>query len=140
LPLSGRLRKIAGIVWQPSAPQWRLIWILTVVIVLFWPGEQDRSLAIKTLNWAADPRNTLPQLPGDLTLDSGDDPEAVTAHDAQEAEYYRVYEGSRVARLRMRLRDMSDPFEPSTQRQILGAIAVLGGLAVWRLGTRPAQG
>lgn len=126
--------------WQPSASQWRLIWILTVVIVLFWPGEQDRSLAIKTFNWAADPRNALPQLPGELGFESGDDPFAVADHDAQEAEYYRVYDSSRMARLRLRLRDMSDPFEPSTQQQILCGIAVLGGLAVWRLGVRPERG
>ena len=47
-------RKIAPVVWQPNSSQWRLIWILAIVIVLFWPGQQNRSLAIKALNWVAD--------------------------------------------------------------------------------------
>jgi hypothetical protein len=119
--------------------QWRLIWILAIAIVLFWPGQQNRSLAIKTLNWVADPMNTLPRLPGDFSLEGGEDPGVVTAHDTQEAEYRRVYANSRLARLRIRLRDMPDPFDPSTQQQVLAAIGVLGGLLVWRLGQRRAR-
>jgi len=107
-----------------------------MVIVLFWPGQQNRSLAIKALNWMADPMNTLPRLPGDFTLESGEDTDAVMAHDTQEAEYRRIYASSSFARLRIRLRDMPDPFDPSTQRQVLAAIGVLGGLLVWRLGQR----
>lgn len=126
--------------WRPNSSQWRLIWALAAVIVLFWPGERSRSLAIKALNWVADSRSTLPRLPEDFTLEGGEDPVAVTAHDAQEAEYNRVYASSRLARLRIRLRDMSDPFEPSTQQQILAAIGVLGGLLVWRLGGDPPHG
>lgn len=96
-------------------------------------------MAIKALNWVADPRSTLPRLPDDFTLEGGEDPVAVTAHDAQEAEYMRVYARSRLARLRIRLRDMPDPFDPSTQQQVLVAIGVLGGLLVWRLGGRPPR-
>ena len=62
------------------------------------------------------------------------------AHDAQEAEYERVYASSKLARLRIRLRDMPEPFDPSTEQQVLAAIGVLGGLLVWRLGGRPARG
>ena len=133
-------RKIAGVVWRPNSLQWRLSWILALVIVLFWPGQSSRSLAIKALNWAADPMNTLPRLPGEFSLENSEDPVAVTAHDAQEAEYDRVYAGSRIARLRIRLSDMPDPFDPSTQQQVLGAIGMLGGLLFWQLGGRPASG
>ena len=132
-------RKIHRVVWRPNPLQWRLIWILAVVIVLFWPLQRSRSLAIKALNWAADPANTLPRLPGEFSLEDGEDPVAVTAHDNQEAEYNRVYASSRLARLRIRARDMPDPFDPSTQQQVLAAIGVLGGLLIWRLGARPAH-
>jgi len=97
-------------------------------------------LAIKALNWAADPMNKLPRQPGEFSFEGGEDPVAVTAHDTQEAEYNRVYASSRLARLRMRLRDMPDPFAPSTQQQLLAAVGVLGGLLIWRLGARPARG
>jgi hypothetical protein len=116
-----------------------LIWILAVIIVLFWPSQQSHSLAIKALNWAADPTNTLPRMPGQFSMEDGEDPVAVTAHDDQEAEYNRVYASSRLARLRIRLRDTPDPFAPSTQQQVLAAIGVLGGLLIWRLGARPAR-
>ena len=96
-------------------------------------------MGIKALNLVADPMNRLPRLPGEFSLEDGEDPIAVTAHDTQEAEYNRVYSSSRLARLRILLRDMQDPFDPSTQQQILIAIGVLGGLLVWRLGGRPAR-
>jgi len=125
-------------VWRPNSSQWRLIWVLAAVIVLFWPGQGSRSLAIKSLNWLADPRGSLPRQPGQFSLEDGEDPVAVMAHDSQEEEYNRLVASSRLARLRIRLRDLSDPFEPSTQRQLLAAIGVLGGLLVWRIGERPA--
>jgi hypothetical protein len=126
-------------VWRPNSSQWRLIWVLAAAIVLFWPGEAGRSLAIKSLNWLADPANSLPRQPGQFSLEDGEDPVAVMAHDSEEAEYNHMVATSRLARLRIHLRDMSDPFEPSTQRQLLAAIGVLGGLLVWRLGGRPAR-
>lgn len=125
--------------WRPNSSQWRLIWVLAGVIVLFWPGEGSRSLAVKSINWLADPRSSLPRQPGQFSLEDGEDPVAVMAHDSEEAEYNRLMASSRLARLRIHLRDMSEPFEPSTQRQLLAAIAVLGGLLVWRLGERPAR-
>ena len=125
--------------WRPNPSQWRLIWVLAAVILLFWPGQESRSLAFKTINWLADPRGTLPRQPGEFSFADGDDPVAVMEHDSQEAEYNRVVAGSGFARLRIRLRDMSDPFDPSTQRQILAAIGVLGVLLLWRLGERSAR-
>lgn len=127
-----------GLVWRPSSTQWRLIWALAAIAVLFWPVQGARSLGVKLVNWAADPRNSLPHMPEQFSLEDGEDPLAVNAHDSQEAEYNHAYASSWITRSRMRLRDMSDPFEPSTQQQILVAVAVLGGLLIWRLGTRPA--
>jgi len=127
-------------VWQPNPSQWRVIWILAAILVLFWPGQQSRSLAVKIVNWAADPMNTLPRLPEQFTLEDGEDPASVMAHDSQEADYERAYANSRLLRLRIRLRDMRDPFEPATQQQILAALAALGGLLIWRLGARSPRG
>jgi hypothetical protein len=126
--------------WQPNASQWRLICILTAVIVLLWPGSDNHSLAVKALAWVADPGNKLPQLPGDFSFQGGDDPDIVEAHDAQEANYYRVYQSSWLARLRLRLRDMPEPFDPATQQQVLIATGFIGALFVWRLGAKPARG
>ncbi len=125
--------------WQPKTFQWRLICTLAVLVVLFWPaqgqqGDPDRSLAIKTVNWLADPMHTLPRPPGTLSFDDEDDVAAITAHDAQEAEYERVYASSAIARLRIRARDMQEPFDSSTERQLLSAVVVLGALFIWRLG------
>ena len=128
LPAPRPVITIADIVWQPNSSQWRLIWTLSVLIVLFWPGQQNRSLAIKALNWIADPNNTLPRLPDDFSLEVGEDPNIVTAHDTQEAEYRRIYAGSSFVRLRIRLRDMPEPFDPTTQKQVLAAIGVLANL------------
>ena len=95
--------------------------------------SQGRSLAMKAVNWMADPDNSLPALPDQLPVSLEDNGDAVAAHDAQEAEYYRQYASSRVTRLRMRLKVATDPFDPTTARQILAGIGILSALAVWRL-------
>lgn len=85
------------------------------------------------VNWLADPYSSLPILPPPLPIGLDDDGDAVAAHDAAETEYYRQYTSSWVTRLRMKLKDAADPFEASTERQILVGIAILSALAVWRL-------
>jgi hypothetical protein len=127
-------------VWQPNTLQWRLICVLAVGIVLLWPSQDDRSLGIKAVSWLADPMKTLPQMPPAFSLAGGDDAVEVEAHDEAEEEYLRVYQSSRIAHFRMDLRDMEEPFDPSTERQLLAVIGVVGGLLVWRLGKRPAGG
>jgi hypothetical protein len=121
-------------VWQPNKIQWRVIWALAVALILLWPPLQGRSLGIKFISWLADPTNSLPHQPAQFSFDDEDDMAAMTAHDGQEADYERVYSSSAFARLRLRLRDMEEPFDPSTERQVLGAIAVLSALIIWRLG------
>lgn len=120
--------------WQPNTAQWRLIWIVTILLVLGWPpGQQGRSLGMKGLNWLADPINSLPGLPAPLPIGLDDNGDAVAAHDEAEAEYYRQYESSKITRLRMKLKTANDPFDPSTTRQILAGIGILSALVVWRL-------
>ena len=125
--------------WQPNTAQWRVIWIVAVLLILGWPPDQGRNLAMKSANWLADPTNSLPALPDQLPIGLDDNADAVAVHDAQEAEYYRQYASSGMTRLRMKLKVATDPFDPSTERQILAGIGILSALAVWRLnekGTR----
>ena len=121
--------------WQPNRAQWPVIWAAAALIVLAWPPESGRSLLVKAVNRAADPRRALPALPPPLPMSLDDDGDAVSAHDAQEREFYRVYDSTGEARWRMNLRDAGEPLDPSTERQLLVAVGVLSALAVWRLST-----
>ena len=105
-----------------------------MVVLLAWPAENG-SLGAKTIRWLADPTVSLPEFPGPLPMGLGDNADAVAAHDAQEAEYYRLAASSSIARMRLRLKVISDPLDPTTERQLLVGIAVIGGLIVWRLGS-----
>jgi hypothetical protein len=124
--------------WQPNKAQWRIIWVVAVLIVLGWPSDQGRSLLVKAANWLVDPANSLPTLPGPLPIGLDDNGDVVAEHDAQETEYYRQYASSPITRLRMRLKDASDPLDPSTERQLLAGVAILSALAVWRLNSKTA--
>ncbi len=122
--------------WQPNKAQWRIIWILAILLILTWPPDQGRSLGMKAVNWMVDPGNILPTLPDQLPIGLDDNGDAVAAHDSQEAEYYRQYESSKVTRARMALKVAGDPFDPSTERQILAGIGIVGALIAWRLNER----
>jgi hypothetical protein len=123
-------------VWQPNAAQWRVIWIVAVFLILAWPPEQGRSLGMKIVNFMVDPHDLLPLRPDPLPIGLDDNGDAVTAHDALEAEYYRQYSSLRVTQLRMKLKNAGDPFDPLTERQILASIVILSALVVWRLQPR----
>ena len=126
-------RKLEGPVWQPNLAQWRIIWIVTLFLILCWPPDRGRCLGIKIANWIADPRDTLPAMPAPLPIALDDNGDAVTEHDALEAEYHRQYESSALTRVRMRLKEAKDPLDPSTERQILAGIGILSALALWRI-------
>jgi hypothetical protein len=119
--------------WQPNRTQWSIIWTVAVVLVLVWPPDKGRSLAVKAVNWAVDPTDSLPALPASLPMGLDDDGDAVTAHDAQEAEYYRRRDSSPTTRWRMNMKVAGDPIDPLTERQLLTGAAVLSALAVWWL-------
>jgi hypothetical protein len=125
-----------AVVWQPNGAQWSIIWTMAVLLILAWPPDQGSSLVVKTINWTVDPGDSLPTLPGQLPMGLDDNGDAVAAHDAQEAEYYRLHEGSPITRWRMNLKTARDPFEPSTERELLAGVGILGALAVWRLAGR----
>lgn len=125
--------------WQPIPRQWLVIWPVALLLVLAWPPDQGRSLGVKFLNWMADPTQSLPELPEALPMALDDNGDAVAEHDALVAEYYRVYDNSALARWRLDLKGATDPIDPTTERQLLMAIGVLGGLAVWRLQGKRAE-
>jgi hypothetical protein len=119
--------------WQPNRAQWSIIWTVAVLLVLAWPPDKGRSLGAKCVNWAVDPTSSLPILPAPLPMSKDDDGDAVTAHDALEMEYYRVRDRSATTRWRMAMKEADDPFDPSTERQLLVGVAVLSALGVWRI-------
>jgi len=119
--------------WQPSRLQWVIIWSTTLMLVLMWPPSSGRSLWVKTVNWAVDPRGSLPSLPPPLPMGLDDDGDAVAAHDLLELEYYRARDRSALNRWRMQVKEGRDPIDPTTERQILIGVAALGALTVWRL-------
>jgi hypothetical protein len=61
-----------------------------------------------------------------------DDGDAVAAHDTQEREYYRVRDTSAATRWRMAIKAARDPFDTTTERQLLVGAAVFAALLVWR--------
>jgi hypothetical protein len=119
--------------WQPNRAQWPIIWAAALLLVLGWPPENGRSLGLKLVNWAVDPVGSLPSLPPPLPMALDDDGDAVAAHDAQEAEYYRLHQSSRLLRWRLDLKEAGEPLDLSTERQVLVGVAVMSALAIWRL-------
>jgi hypothetical protein len=119
--------------WQPNRLQWPIIWTVAVLLILCWPPDKGRSLLVKAVNWAVDPSDLLPTLPAPLPIGLDDDGDAVAAHDTQETEYYRLRDSSPMMRWRLSMKVASDPFDPSTERQLLIGVAVLSVLGVWRL-------
>ncbi len=110
-----------------------MIWPVVLLLVVAWPPAEGGSLGFKIVGWAVDPLHALPVMPPDLPVALGDDGFAVSQHDTQMAEYYDAYDSSSFNRIRMEIRDFENPFDPTTERQVLVALAALAALLVWRL-------
>ena len=128
--------------WEPNRAQWRVIWMLGILLVLAWPPNQDRSLAIKGVNWLADPMGTLPEpRPDAFAADFDEHAGPGSGYETSRVEpeeYERTYAELRIAPLRLRLKHASNFFSPSADRQVLMGLVVLGMLGIWRLGARCA--
>jgi hypothetical protein len=122
--------------WQPGTGQWWVLLIVTLLIVGLWPPSSDPSLAVKFVNWVVDPRDHLPTLPGPLAFGQGDDPEVVNAHDLQTRMYDELYAQGGWMRTRLELKVARDPFNPSTERQLLVAVGAVTAFVVWRFSAR----
>ena len=128
-----------AIVWQPNRAQWWIICTVAALVIFGWPPDEGRSLGVKVMNWIVDPADSLPVFPAQLPMALDDDGDAVTAHDALESEYYRARDSSSLTRIRMELKVAGDPFDPSTERQILVGLGIVSALAVWRLNAWRAE-
>jgi hypothetical protein len=117
----------------PTNAQWWILFVVALLLVAVWPSE-DRSLAVKFVNWAVDPANRLPILPGPFAPGQGDDLETVNAHDLQTRMYDELYNKGGWTRLRLELKVANDPFDPGTERQVLTGIGVVTAFLVWRFG------
>jgi hypothetical protein len=118
--------------WQPGTRHWWTLLLVALLIVALWPPSEDRSLAVKFVNWVVDPRDRLPILPGPLAFGQGDDPAAVEAHDLQTRMYDELYAKGGWTRTRLELKVARDPFNSSTERQLLIAFGVVVAFIVWR--------
>jgi hypothetical protein len=125
--------------WRPNNSQWWLLVVVALLIVSVWPPSDDRSLAVKLVNWSVDPTNELPVLPEQLALGLGDDPDAVAAHDMLTQQYDALYLKGGWTRKRLELKVARDPLNPSTERQLLTGLGVLTAFLVWRLAAREAD-
>lgn len=125
--------------WQPSNLQWWILVIVALFIVGTWPPSDDKSVAMKLVNWAVDPNDELPVLPPQLGLGAGDDMEAVNARDSVVQRYDALYLEGGWTRWRLLLKVADDPFNKSTTRQMLVAVGVLTALLVWRSAGRKAS-
>jgi len=95
---------------------------------------------MKIAGWVVDPGGQLPAMPPPLPMGLDDDGDAVAEHDMLENAYLQARERSSILRFRIDLKDGADPFERSTQRQLLVGLAVAGALIAWRLdGGRPVR-
>ena len=117
---------------RPGHAQWWMLLALAVAITLAWPPVEGRSLAVKLVNWAVDPGDSLPVLPGPFAPGQGDDLETVNAHDLQTRMYDEQYDKGGVTRLRLELKVANDPFDPVTERQVLTLVGVVAGFVIWR--------
>jgi hypothetical protein len=122
-------------VWQPSNAQWWVLVTVALFLVVAWPSGDDKSLALKLMNWAVDPKDELPTLPGPFALGQGDDVDTVESHDLQIRMYDELYVKGGWTRTRLELKVANDPFNPATERQVLAGIGVLTAFLAWRFGT-----
>ena len=119
---------------KPTNGQWWILFVAALLIVAMWLSADDRSLAAKFVNWAVDPRNQLPTLPGPFEPGQGDDLETVNAHDLQTRMYDELYDRGGWTRMRLELKVAGDPMDPGTERQLLAAFGVVTAFLVWRFG------
>ena len=103
-------------------------WVLLVTalfMVAGWPPDKDRSLIIKTVNWAVDPADHLPVLPPQLGFGLSDDVQAVEIRDEIVRRYDELLHRDAFTRWRLQWKVAEDPVNPSTERQLLLAFGIV---------------
>jgi hypothetical protein len=107
---------------------------VALFVIAAWPPGDEKSLAAKFVNWAADPRGELPILPAQLGYGIGDDRYAVEERDAEVRRYDELYNRGGWTRRRLELKVADDPLNPATERQLLLALGAIAVFALWRSG------
>jgi len=102
-----------------------ILFLAVLFIVIAWPPAQGRSLMVKAVNRAVDPADALPVLPPQLGFGLSDDVQAVEMRDEIVRRYDQMYALGGVTRARMQLKVADDPFDPSTERQLLLVFGVV---------------
>ena len=113
-----------------------MLLVTALLIVICWPPQNDKSLAMKLANWVVDPTGDLPTLPPQLGYGVGDDLAAVEEHDARVRRYDELHNQGGWMRQRLELKVASDPFNASTTRQVLLGAGILVAFVVWRKSSR----
>ncbi len=106
--------------------------LASLAIVVLWPPVEGVSLGVKFVNWIVDPGDELPILPPQLEMGMGDDPQMVELRDAIVQRYDQMYSRGGLTRTRMDLKVARDPFDPTSERQLLLVFGVVVGFLVWR--------
>lgn len=125
--------------FEPTRRRRLVLLGISLLLIFCWPPDRGPNLLFRAMHWAVDPTDALPTLPAALPPGLGDDGDAVAAHDAIEAEYYRLYNSSPFTRWRMDMKVKSDPFDPTYERQILVAGAVLAAIMYWTFAKDPTS-
>jgi len=114
-------------------------WVLfatALLLVAAWPPDEGRSLLVKGVNWVVDPADVLPVLPPQLGFGLSDDPQAVEVRDELVRRYDQAYRSDSLTRQRLLLKVAEDPFDRTTERQLLLVLGVVVAFVVWRRGAR----
>jgi hypothetical protein len=77
-------------VWQPTNSQWWTLLIVALLIVAAWPPADDRSLAMKFVNWAVDPSNVSPRSRSPFEPGEGDETSRQSMRDLQTRMYDEI--------------------------------------------------
>lgn len=117
---------------SPSNQAMSTLLAVALSVIVLWPPVNERSLAVKFTNWVVDPGNRLPILPPQFAVGEGDNFQAVEARDAIVRAYDELYNRGGLTRMRLNLKVANDPFNPSTERQLLLAFAAVAVFLVWR--------
>jgi hypothetical protein len=112
---------------------WWILLLASLAMVVLWPPQGGLSLGVKFVNWIVDPGDELPILPPQLEMGMGDDPQMVELRDAIVQRYDQMYSRGGLTRTRMDLKVARDPFDPTSERQLLLVFGVVVGFLVWRL-------
>ena len=112
------------------------MFLTAVLMVVAWPPEDDRSLLVKLVNWAVDPADSLPFLPPQLDFGLSDDPQAVEMRDELVHRYDVAYNSGAFTRWRLVWKTVRDPFNHSTERQLLLLVGIVVTFAAMKRSPR----